>query len=94
MKHPEQQPDEIYMGNSAPETLAKSSWRTSRLGLNPLKADGSPLIGWDDLKPWFIKKSEVQAAIEAKRLENKPWSQESITVYEKMLAEADQDSVE
>ncbi len=61
--HPEKQPDEIYLGNANPETLLKSSWRTSRLGDNPLRADGTPYAG-GDLYPWFIKKSEVQAQID------------------------------
>ena len=86
MKHPEQQPDEIYLGNTRPCNIGKSSWRTSRLGVNPLMANGLPYNG-NDLKPWFIKKSEVISAIESKKLENKPWSQESINIYEKMLME-------
>jgi len=84
--HPEQQQDEIYLGNTRPEDLRKSSWRSSRLGKNPLRRDGTPYTG-GGLKPWFIKRSEVEAAIEAKRIENKPWSADSIRVFEEMLAE-------
>lgn len=78
--HPEQRPDEIYMGNATREDVARSSWRTSRLGNTPLMADGSPLNS-HDLRPWFIKRSEVEQAI---RDEN---NADLIRVYESLLAE-------
>lgn len=84
--HPEKQPDEIYLGNANPDTLWKSSWQTSRLGDSPLMADGRPYMG-GGLKPWFIKKSEVQAQIDYEKLNNKPWSAERNRVFEEMLAE-------
>ena len=86
--HPEQEPDEIYMGNATRGDAAKSSWRSSRFGSTPLKADGSPLNG-SDLRPWFIKRSEVEQAIETERLADKPWSPEKIRVYESMLTEGE-----
>jgi hypothetical protein len=60
--HPEQEPDEVYLGNTTIEGVMRSSWRTSRLGEYPLCADGSPYKG-TDLRPWFIKRSEVQGEI-------------------------------
>jgi len=89
MKHPEQRPDEIYLGNARPGDLSDSSWKTSRLGKVGLQADGSPLgkHNAERLRPWFIKRAEVEATIQAERLNNKPWSASTIRVYEAMLAE-------
>ncbi len=84
--HPEQRPDEIYLGNTRPEDLWKSSWRTSRLGENPLMVDGTPYTG-GNLNPWFIKKSEVQAQIDSEKLNNKLWSEERIKTFEQMISE-------
>jgi hypothetical protein len=84
--HPEQQPDELYMGNTMPEEVGQSSWRTTRLGETPLNIHGETITN-SRLKPWFIKRSEVEAAIRTERLTDKPRSSERIGVYESMLAE-------
>lgn len=42
--HPEQKPDEIYMGNAQCNVLSSSSWATSRLGENALDSQGKPII--------------------------------------------------
>lgn len=83
-KHPEQTPEEIYLGNALQHEVLKSSWRSTRLGNTPLMADGSPCI-FSDVKPWFIQRSEVEAAIAAERINDKPWSAERIRVFESML---------
>lgn len=82
--HPEQQDDEIYMGNTNPEDVHRSSWRTSRLGKQPLMRDGTPIDG-SRLRPWFIQISEVQQSIETERKLNKPWSAERIATLQPMV---------
>lgn len=67
MKHPEQQDDEIYLGNTSFEDACKSKWRTKRLGRQAIDRNGKPLALANQLKPWFVKVSEVEAAIEAER---------------------------
>ena len=84
--HPEQRPEELYLGNTRPEDVWRSSWRTSRLGENPLKADGTPYT-YGDLKPWFIQRAEVHAEIEKEKRNSQPWSPERIRVFEEMLAD-------
>ena len=88
MKHPEQDIDEIYLGNTRSKDVWKSSWRTSRIGDNPLKADGTPYT-CDDLKPWFVQRSEVQAEIEKEKRNAEPWSKERIRMFEEMLEKGD-----
>ncbi len=63
--HPEQLEGEIYMGNARNEDLAKSGWRTSRLGNVALSATGkaSNQPSQNPLRPWFIKVSEVEERI-------------------------------
>lgn len=61
--HPEQQDDEIYMGNASEDVLWKSTWRTIRFGGHPLMRDGTRYTGGGGLLPWFIKRSEVEYAI-------------------------------
>ncbi len=88
--HPEQLEDEIYMGNSTLEDMLKSSWKTSRLGEVALMANGQPIDwrgGRTDLKPWFIKVSEVEQSIENERLNYKPWSAERIRTLQPMIDE-------
>lgn len=91
MHHPEQQPDEIYMGNCEVKDLY-GSWKTSRLGRIARNSSGVPLLQplhpykTDKTFPWFIKRSEVEWAISAEKIANKPWSPERIRVYEEMLS--------
>lgn len=82
--HPEQADDEIYMGNSTLEAMHKSSWRTGRLGNQPLTRGGAPLSD-SELRPWFIKLSEVQHAIDHARAENKPWAGDIIKSLQPMV---------
>jgi len=84
MKHPEQLPGEIYLGNIVPSNLVGSAWKTKRLGNQPFKADGTPYEG-GNLKPWFIQRSEVQEAINKERQDNTMSSPGRIEVYERML---------
>lgn len=81
--HPERRPDEIYMGNAESDMPRKSTWH-GRLGEQCFKADGTPLSD-SHLRPWFILRSSVEAAIRSEESENKPWSAERIRVYRKML---------
>lgn len=80
--HPEQGCDEIYMGNTLPQEVFKSSWLTSRLGHCPQKSDGTPLLG--DYRPWFIKRSEVQATLDNVKYE-KYAQEEKRRIYQGML---------
>ncbi len=82
--HPEQQPDELYLGNIPPEDLWKSYWKTSRLGSNPLRSDGTPYTG-GDLKPWFIKRSEVEAAVAREQAKGQDAFDFKIRAYTEML---------
>jgi len=84
--HPEQLPEELYLGNARPEDVWRSPWRTSRLGENPLKADGTPYT-YGGLKPWFIQRAEVQAEIEKEKRNAQPWSPDIIQAFEGMLAD-------
>lgn len=73
--HPEQKPDEIYMGNAQRNVLSSSSWATSRLGENALDSQGKPIIqeSWHiELKPWFIKIWEVENRIEQEKASKQP----------------------
>ena len=85
MTHPEQHPEELYLGNTRPEYVWRLPWRTSRLGENPLMADGTP-CPYGNIKPWFIQRHEVQEAIEDEKRNDKPWSAITIRVFERMLA--------
>lgn len=85
-KHPEQRSGELYLGNAMPEDVMNSSWRTSRLGNTPLRTDGKPCEN-SRLRPWFITRYEVEAAINTQRLLGGPNHEEKIRVYETMLAE-------
>jgi hypothetical protein len=80
--HPEQSDDEIYLGNATLEDMFDSTWKTSRLGYNPLGNEGQSLFN-SGLKPWFIKKSEVWAAIETETSLGDPFGR--VKAYEKML---------
>lgn len=85
--HPEQQDDEIYMGNSTPENAEQTSWRTGRLGKLTLNVDGEPCDKFTTkaIKPWFIKVSEVEASIEMERQSNNPGSAEIIKIMQPMI---------
>ena len=69
LTHPECLPTEIYMGNTSVYDVAKTSWKSSRLGKQPIGANGP--LPYVDLRPWFIQRSEVQAKIEIEQ--NKTW---------------------
>ena len=63
--HPEQQDDEIYMGNEHVESLSQSrgsitKWKTLRLGDTAYDRSGNVLTSHCSM---FIKRSEVDAAI-------------------------------
>lgn len=64
--HSEQGGDEIYLGNSTAEDFIKCGWQTKRQGITAVGADGSPLDAYSAavLRPVFIKRSEIEAAIE------------------------------
>jgi len=99
-QHPEQQDDELYMGNTTEHDFPKSSWVTKRMGkvahyaaaagggVIPQSEDGAterPVGG--KYYPWFITVAEVEQAIRTAESEAKPWSAEKIAVYRKMLEE-------
>jgi len=63
--HPEQQEDEIYMGNEHVESLngthrSITKWKTLRFGDTSYDRGGNVLTNH---RPMFIKRSEVEAAI-------------------------------
>ncbi len=82
--HPEQQPDEIYMGNSTIDGVLKSSWKTSRRGEVALGSNGQ-FCGEGDLRPWFVKISEVENALIAAENEKQPWKEITTKAYQEML---------
>lgn len=86
--HPEQQEDEIYMGNvTCPwETVQKTTWRSNRFGEHAQNVHGKPVPG---LFPWFIKRSEVQAAYDEAQLSTGPNAAERAQVYKGMLDRSD-----
>ena len=59
--HPEQQDDEVYLGNTTEKESQQSNWRTSRLGS---KNEDRLLKFHEDTFPWFVKKSEIISKIE------------------------------
>ena len=61
--HPEQRPDEIYMGNVKPGETVKFRWCSGRLGQNAYMTDGTLIAPVNGLFPWFIKVGEVETAI-------------------------------
>ena len=68
--HPEQQEDEIYMGNSLLAGFLKSAWRLKRRGIQALDCNGKPINDPDDdFRPWFVKRSEVQEKADSSTLE-------------------------
>ncbi len=73
--HPEQQDDEIYMGNGnfGPTPMGpsifddepiQSSWLTLRVGEVALDNSGRPIKDCPELKPFFIQATEVQRKID------------------------------
>ena len=63
--HPEQQDDEVYMGNEHVESLSTdrgsiTKWETLRFGDTAYDRSGNVLINH---RPMFIKRLEVEAAI-------------------------------
>ena len=89
LDHPECQPDEIYMGNSSLLDLHQSNWRTKRFGTTAIDIKGNVLgsTGYPgSFRPWFIKRSEVEQAIEAERAKpDNPCGKDRIRVYEGLL---------
>jgi hypothetical protein len=85
--HPEQLDGEIYMGNSLIDCVLKSSWKTIRRGNLALRRDGNPVCDPDpDFKPWFLKSSEVEAAIDLERRAGNSWSAERIKTLRSMVS--------
>lgn len=81
-KHPEQEPGEVYLGNSDesglmrprwhsgesydPSGFKASSWKTKRLGRTAYDVDGH-VINDSAYHPWFVQRSEVEQAIAASK---------------------------
>lgn len=83
--HPEQQTDEIYMGNThSHNTAPTSTWQTIRLGMKPLKSDGTPYTG-GGLRPWFVQRQEVQRKLAAELRSENPW-EARVRALEQLLA--------
>ena len=57
--HPEQQPDEIYMGNTHGKPV--TAWQTVRIGKQAYDIYNMSII--QGLSPWFIKRKEVEDCI-------------------------------
>lgn len=57
-RHPEQQLDEIFIGNSS--LCWRSSWRTLRIGDVAFALDGTVVVG---ATPAFVQMSEIEQAI-------------------------------
>lgn len=79
--HPEQESDEIYMGNASLAEIKASNWKTSRLGNNAYDTNGIMIYYYGyytsngnvfrnhyyGIRPWFIKKQEVQNRMEKEK---------------------------
>lgn len=68
--HPEQQEDEIYLGNESTSNFLyhkqpACGWKSKRNGHQAFYSDGTPMQS-GDMCPMFIKRSEVEAAINEK----------------------------
>jgi len=85
--HPEQKPDEIYLGNASADTILRSSWKTSRRGINPLGSNGLPLDKYfpETLKPWFIKTDEVRERIAAEKSRQSGICAIAVTALESLI---------
>ncbi len=58
--HPEQGPDEVYLGNYAMLDVAEIGWETARMGQLPHNEDGERMpCGIDGFFAVFIKRSEL-----------------------------------
>ncbi len=74
-RHPEQKEDEIFLGNACHADAQKSYWKSSRFGNVAYQLDGKVIpyseskdyfgVSFDRLRPWFIKKSEVERRIQS-----------------------------
>ena len=92
--HPEQQSDELFLGNATTESVRQSAWVTSRLGVQAYDINGKPIeshaydINGKRIKyrPWFIKREEVKWLVYAMSVSSQPGAKERRSVYEKMLA--------
>lgn len=72
------------MGNTTDHIRRCSSWKSIRIGTTPLLTNGQPYTGgW--LLPWFIQRSEVEAAIEREKQKTEWPSQLGIEVFQQML---------
>lgn len=60
--HPEQQDDEIYLGNHQDYRRVKIGWKTWRAGKVAYDTKGNVL---KNLEPVFVKRQEIEAAIVA-----------------------------
>jgi len=67
--HPEQEDDEIYMGNGVPGTPC-CGWKTKRFGSYPFDCNGKAIYPNYGLYPIFVKRDEIEAEI-TRRKENK-----------------------
>lgn len=61
LQHPEQKPNEVYLGNFTPEQAEAIGWRSKRAGTTPLRADGTPypFAADHNIRPWFASRNEV-----------------------------------
>lgn len=62
--HPEQNGDEIYMGNTSAREMIRSDWRSKRTGFAAYDINGEN-INHLGLVPWFINTDEVWEKIVA-----------------------------
>lgn len=84
--HPEQRPDEIYLGNTDANGFSRSGWVSKRLG-NHVQYPHGYRLGeprGEGYYPWFIARSEVEMAIKTIRPTD-PNSAERIATFQKML---------
>jgi hypothetical protein len=83
-QHPEQQDDELYMGNQpmldadTPMPPMQVGWRSARLGVNVYGAEGLEGQLLPRYRPIFIKRSEIEAAMVTA-------NEESRAIYQRML---------
>jgi hypothetical protein len=86
-KHPEQQNDELLLGNSTQSDFKRIGWTTKRAGVKSFYSDGSPYPHQDKhgVSPVFVQRSEIESAIDRELADGDRFDR--VKLYRKMLSE-------
>ena len=64
VRHPEQKPDEVFMGNCTTKEFSAMDWNTKRMGFFAYNVDESKLDNGGVYNPTFVKRQEVEEWIQ------------------------------